>query len=78
MQYHYVVGYDTEMKKWFVELDTTAYFPEGNVWSDEMLEETNYGFFYPEYKSQDYALDQTLVNTLQYIVDTFPIPQEVS
>jgi hypothetical protein len=78
MQYHYVVGYDTDMKKWFVELDTTAYFSEGNVWSDEKYEEDDQGFFVPDFGTPEYSIDQTLVNTLQYIVDTFPIPQEAS
>ena len=81
MQYHYVVGYDTDMNKWFVELDTTAYFQEGNVWSNDELEETNYvhyGFFAPRFGTPEYVLDEHLLNTLQYIVDTFPTPQEAS
>jgi len=78
MQYHYVVYYDIESKKWYVELDTTAYFHEGNVWSDEKYEEYDEGFFAPHFGTPEYTLDQTLVNTLQYIVDTFPIPEEAS
>jgi len=76
MQYHYVVGYDTEMNKWFVELDTTAYFSDGNIWSQENIDRFGFGWSYPE--NDEETLDQTLVNTLQYIVDTFPIPQEAS
>ena len=35
MQFHYVVGYDTDRKRWFLESDTTAYFSDGNLWDDE-------------------------------------------
>ena len=35
MQYHYVVGYDTQTQKWFLESDTTAYFSDGNLWDEE-------------------------------------------
>ena len=73
MQYHYVVGYDTDMKHWFVELDTAAYFYDGHVWSPA---DTPYGWRVPEESSEEEVLDQTLLNTLSYIVDTFPIPKE--
>ncbi len=77
MQYHYVVGYDTEMKKWFVESDTTAYFRDGNVWSDERYQKDFWGWGVPV-EAEEEALDLDLIKTLQYIVDTFPIPQEAS
>ena len=73
MQFHYVVGYDTEMKHWFVELDTAAYFYDGHVWSPA---DTPYGWRVPEESSEEEVLDQALLNTLSYIVDTFPIPKE--
>lgn len=73
MQFHYVVGYDTDMKHWFVELDTAAYFYDGHVWSPE---DTPYGWRFPEEGSNDEALDHDLLNTLSYIIDTFPIPKE--
>ena len=38
MQYHYVIGYDTEAKRWFLELDTTAYFSDGHVWDEDLVE----------------------------------------
>ena len=40
MQYHYVVGYDSESMRWFVESDTTAYFPDGHVWDDNQYKES--------------------------------------
>ena len=76
MQFHYVVGYDTNIKRWFLEYDTTAYFPDGNVWSRENVEETGYGWFMPEDDTLEASLDQTLLNTLDYIVQTIPVPQE--
>jgi len=33
MQYHYVVGYDSEYDCWFVESDPYAFFPDGNIFS---------------------------------------------
>ena len=31
-QFHYVIGYDTESRKWFIEHDDTMYFLYGNVY----------------------------------------------
>ena len=62
MQYHYVVGYDTEMDRWFVESDTTAYFQDGNVWDDEQYREHFYGWRAPTDDEEpiDYALLRVL------------------
>lgn len=76
MQYHYVIGYDSVSMKWFLELDTTAYFPDGNIWDDKKYREEFFGWRVPEEGSDDEALDYDLLNTLRYILDTFPIPKE--
>jgi hypothetical protein len=79
MQYHYVVGYDTEQKKWFVDQDVDAYFSDGSVWDNDKSESSDWivsGWFTPEEGSAEKALDYNLLKTLGYIVDTFPIPQE--
>ena len=76
MQYHYVVGYDTETKKWFMELDTNAYFPHGNVYDVQQFIEGGWGWYGPDGPEQEY-LDQHLLNTLYYLVDTIPTPEEV-
>ena len=79
MQFHYVVGYDTETNKWFVELDTTAYLVDGNVFYPDRADSAKWGYYgwhLPEDDSDEALLDQTLLNTLSYIVDTFPIPKE--
>jgi hypothetical protein len=75
MQYHYVVAYDTDTKKWFVELDVDAYFPDGHVWDRKQMEESPAGYGWRGAEDND-ILDQTLLNTLYYIVDTIPIPKE--
>lgn len=75
MQYHYVIGYDTEAKRWFVESDTTAYFSDGNLWDEEQYRKEFWGWRVPDGDSED-ALDIDLLNTLRYILDTFPIPKE--
>ncbi len=76
MQFHYVVGYDTNTKQWFLEHDTDAYFPDGNVYSLENLENTGYWWLYPEEDTLEASLDETLRNTLHSILDTIPVPQE--
>ena len=75
MQYHYVVGYDTDRKRWFLESDTTAYFSDGNLWDDEQYRQNFYGWRLPEVGPED-GLDEQLLNTLYSLVDTFPIPKE--
>lgn len=75
-QYHYVLGYDTGQKSWFVELDTTAYFVDGNVFDWKMAADTGYGWKIPEDDSSEAVLDQTLLNTLYSLVDIIPIPKE--
>ena len=76
-QFHYVVGYDTDQKKWFVETDTTAYFQDGNVYDDDSATQTGYGWFAPgDDMPAEQSLDFYLLRTLEYIVDTWPIPKE--
>ena len=77
MQFHYVVGYDSDKNRWFVECDPDAYFPDCYVWDDNKADEYGYGWTVPKEGSSDEALDYELFKTLQYIVSTFPIPQEV-
>ena len=67
MQYHYVVGYDSEMDRWFVESDTTAYFQDGNVWDDEQYRESYYGWRIPETPEEE-AIDYALLRVLQSCV----------
>ena len=76
MQYHYVIGYDTDTKKWFVESDTTAYFSDGNIWDDDQHHEESWGWKVPEDGSDDEALDYDLLRTLYSLVDIIPIPKE--
>ena len=77
MQYHYVVFYDSDKKRWGMEYDVEAYFADGHVFDGKMADETGYGWFYPGDDTPIEAeLDQTLTNTLYSIVDTFPIPKE--
>lgn len=75
-QFHYVIGYDTFHKRWFVESDTTAYFENGNVWDDDKYREEFWGWSVPEDGSEDEALDQDLLHTLESLVDIIPIPKE--
>lgn len=76
MQYHYVIGYDTDTKKWFVESDTTAYFSDGHVWDEEQYHKEFWGWKVPEEGTNDEALDYDLLRTLYSLVDIIPIPKE--
>jgi hypothetical protein len=74
MQYHYVVGYDSELDKWFVESDTTAYFQDGNIWDDDKYREQFYGWSVPDECSDEEALDNKCLNMLQSLVPIWPSP----
>lgn len=75
-QYHYVVGYNSDINKWFLEWDSSAYFPDGHVYDDARSVD-GYGWFFPDDDTPaEAALDEKLSRTLQYIIDTFPLPQE--
>ena len=74
MQFHYVVGYDSELDKWFVESDTTAYFHDGNIWDDDKYREQFYGWSVPDEGSHEEALDYKCLNMLQSLVPIWPSP----
>ena len=74
MQYHYVVGYDSEHDRWFVEFDPTAYFSDGNVWDNKAADETGYGWSVPDEGSFEEALDQKCWNMLNSLVPIWPSP----
>lgn len=79
MQLHYVVFYDTDLKRWGVELDTIAYFPDGNIYDEEAASQTGYGWFGASDDTPlEAALDESLVRVLSYLVDTWPAPGVVA
>ena len=80
MQYHYVIGYDSELMKWFVESDTTAYFPDGNIWDDSQYKESFWGWKVAEEGSPEEAIDYAALRVLESCVPGIlpsPTPQEV-
>lgn len=79
MQFHYVVFYDTDTQKWGVESDIYAYFPDGNIYDDGSAAQTGYGWFSPSSETPlEEALDEQLIRTLVYLVDTWPAPGVVA
>jgi hypothetical protein len=74
MQYHYVVGYDSEHDRWFVESDPTAYFPDGNIWDEKQAEVEFVGWKVPEEGSHEEALDQKGYNMLNSLASIWPSP----
>ena len=74
MQYHYVVGYDSEMDHWFVEYDTEAYFYDGHVFDSAAADETGYGWTVPEDGSREEGIDQKCMNMLNSLVTIWPSP----
>lgn len=75
MQYHYVVGYDSEKDRWWVESDPTAYWlPDGSLWDDKAADETGYGWTVPEEGSHEEALDHKCWQMLNSLVPIWPSP----
>lgn len=74
MQYHYVVGYDSENDRWFIEYDPTAYFPDGYIWNDAQADQTGYGWMVPDDGSREEAIDQKCYNMLNSLVSIWPSP----
>lgn len=74
MQYHYVVGYDSDKDRWFIEFDPTAYFPDGNIWDDKAADETGYGWKVPDEGSFEEALDMKCWQMLNSLVPIWPSP----
>lgn len=73
MEFHYTVIYDDKVKAWSVEPDDSMYYPDGNVYDRNVFP----GWSVPEEGSAEGELDKQLLRTLQSIVCTFPVPQEV-
>ena len=73
MEFHYTVMYNTDSKAWSVEPDSSMYYPDGHMYSKDVWP----GWSVPMEGSSDEALDADLLHTLQSIVSTFPVPQEV-
>jgi hypothetical protein len=76
-QFHYVVGYNSDTDKWFVEFDTTAYLPDGNVFYADRADSEAWGWngwHVPDDGSHDEALDQKCWNMLNSLVPIWPSP----
>ena len=74
MEFHYTVMYDDKVKAWSVEPDPSMFYPDGNMYSKDVWP----GWSVPMEGSSEEALDYWLYLTLQSIVHTFPVPEEVS
>ena len=74
MEFHYTVMYDDKVKAWSVEPDPSMFYPDGNMYSKDVWP----GWSVPMEGSSEEALDVDLLHTLQSIVHTFPVPEEVS
>ena len=77
MEFHYTVIYDDKVMAWSVEPDPSMHYHYGNIYDQYKYLKGGYGWYFPEEGSAEEALDYNLYNTLQSIVSTFPIPQEV-
>lgn len=73
MEFHYTVMYNTDSKAWSVEPDSSMYYPDGHMYNKDVWP----GWSVPMEGSSEEALDADLLHTLQSIVSTFPVPQEV-
>jgi hypothetical protein len=77
-QFHYVVFYDTDTQKWGVEFDTTAYFPDGNIYNHNPYAADEGWQASGDDTPITAALDESLVRLLGYLVDTWPAPGVVT
>ncbi len=80
MQYHFVIGFDTDNNRWWVESEPEAYFPDGNIWDRDRASSREYsflGWFQAEDDSAEAKLDLALFRALQSSLSSIPIPQEV-
>lgn len=71
MQFHYVVGYDSDKNCWWLEDGHEVYFPDGNVWDDE-----DGNWFLPEKGSDEEHLDMKAFRVLKYHAGFWPSPKE--
>ena len=68
MQFHYVIGYDTDTRKWFIDGDQYSYLPDGNVWHNE-----NGGFWdIPNEYDGSEIIDERCWNMLNTLVTIWP------
>ena len=74
MQYHYVVMFDDETKKWAVCSDIEPYLPDGNVWDEERDQGGDYGWFYPYEDTEPLAnlIDERCWVMLDALVSIWP------
>jgi hypothetical protein len=80
MQYHFVVGFDTESNGWWAEAEPESYFPDGNIWDRDRANSNEYGFlgwFMAEEGSMEERIDFALFRALQSSLRSIPIPTEV-
>ena len=70
-QYHYVIGFDTETNKWFVDHNEDAYMPDGNVWDKDMDDAGEYGWNFPD-DEMTTLIDQRCRNMLNALVTIWP------
>ena len=68
MQYHYVVIYDSEHDRWLIEPDPIAYFPDGNIYSQEEWDNSGYGWVIPDQGSDAERIDYECFRILESCV----------
>ena len=76
-EFHYIVGYDSEADKWFVEYDPTGYLPDGNVFYPERADSPEWGYngwHTPDEGSREEAIDEKCLNMLVSLVPIWPSP----
>jgi hypothetical protein len=75
--YHYIVGYDSDKDRWFVEDDPNAYLPDGNVFYPDRAESADWGWngwHLPDEGTMDEHIDYKCHTMLGYLVPIWPSP----
>lgn len=77
MEHHFVIGYDTDKNKWFVDFGDEGYFPEGNIYDAESETAGGYNRGWRQPKNiQEEVVDQKIRNVLNAVIDIIPVPKE--
>lgn len=74
MEFHYVVIYNSNTKKWSVVADADAYMPDGNVWDEKRDAEGGYGWFapFPDDDPEAYLIDERAYTMLHTLASIWP------
>lgn len=70
MEFHYLISYNTDTKKWKVE-DESGFLPDGNVWDQSQVDVMDVGWRYAN-DSWEELIDERCHNMLNALLPIWP------